>query len=178
MANQPDMPTVVSSSYGFGGSGGGGSGSGMQMFNMMGQPSLDAAAGAWSDPETKKVTYSLQRSLLKHAEDKQFPSRLGQPEDFPMAASTTRIVEVYIADPNDNLPLESRLLYKGDKKLTDASDQELYFELSMKEMLDKHNEVRVKTLDKAQSAKFGRDMFLEAAKIRDLKMAVVTVAQF
>ena len=92
--------------------------------------------------------------------------------------SAARIIKVYIADPNDNLPLEKRVLYKGDEKLTDLTDQELFFEVPIAELLAKHNEERVKTTDKAQSAKFGRDIFLEPAKIRDLKMVVTTVATF
>lgn len=92
--------------------------------------------------------------------------------------STARIVKVFIADTNDNLPLESRVLYKGDEKLTDLTDQELFFEVPIKELLDTHNAVRAKTQDKKQTEKFGREIFLEPARIRDLKMVVVNVAQF
>lgn len=92
--------------------------------------------------------------------------------------STARIVKVFIADTNDNLPLESRVLYSGAEKLTDLTDQELFFEVPIKELLDAHNAVRLKTQDKKQTEKFGREIFLEVARIRDLKMVVVTVAQF
>lgn len=91
---------------------------------------------------------------------------------------TARIVKVVIADPNDNLPLEKRMLYSGPEKFTDCTDQELFFEVPIQELLAQHNEVRTKTVDKKQAEKFGRDIFLEAAKIRDLKMVVVTVATF
>lgn len=91
---------------------------------------------------------------------------------------TTRIVQVFVADTNDNLPLKNRVLYRGDQHLTDLTDQELFYEISINEILAKHNAERVKTVDKAQSSKFGRDIFLEPAKIRDLKMVVVTVATF
>lgn len=94
------------------------------------------------------------------------------------AMSVARIIKVFIADPNENLPLEKRVLYTGDEKLTDLTDQELFFEVPINEMLTKHNVDRVKTVDKTQAAKFGRDIFLEPAKIRDLKMVVVTVATF
>lgn len=92
--------------------------------------------------------------------------------------SAARIVKVFIADPNNNIPLDKRVLYTGDEKLTDLTDQELFFEMPIAELLGKHNAERVKTVDKEQSAKFGRDIFLEPAKIRDLKMVVVTVATF
>lgn len=92
--------------------------------------------------------------------------------------SAARIVKVFIADPNENLPLDKRVLYSGDERLTDLTDQELFFDVPIADLLAKHNEVRKATVDKAQAEKFGRDIFLEPARIRDLKMVVVTVAQF
>lgn len=92
--------------------------------------------------------------------------------------STARIVKVFIADSNDNLPLDKRVLYSGEEKLTDLTDQELFFEVPIADILAKHNEVRKTTVDKKQAEKFGRDIFLEPARIRDLKMVVVNVAQF
>lgn len=86
-----------------------------------------------------------------------------------------RLVQVFIADPNENVPLEDSLLYSGDQKLTDATDQELFFEIDIKSLLDKHNEKRVKMIDKKVKE---RTEHLEPAKIRDLKMVVVTVAGF
>jgi len=96
----------------------------------------------------------------------------------PSPVSTARIVKVFIADSNDNLPLDKRVLYSGEEKLTDLTDQELFFEVPIADILAKHNEVRAKTVDKKQAEKFGRDIYLEPARIRDLKMVVVNVAQF
>lgn len=98
-------------------------------------------------------------------------------KEIPMA-STARIVKVFIADPSEDLKLSERVLYTGEEKLTDLTDQELFFEVPIQELLSKHNLSRAKTLDKKQAEKFGRDIFLEPARIRDLKMVVVTVAQF
>lgn len=89
-----------------------------------------------------------------------------------------RIVKVFIADPNENVALDKRVLYSGDEKLTDLTDQELFFDVPLSDLLATHNEMRKTVVDKAQAEKFGRDIFLEAARIRDLKMVVVTVAQF
>lgn len=100
-----------------------------------------------------------------------------QPKELHIV-STARIVKVFIADSNDNLPLDKRVLWSGDEQLTDLTDQELFFEVPIAEILAKHNAVRAKTVDKKQAEKFGRDIFLDAARIRDLKMVVVTVAQF
>lgn len=90
---------------------------------------------------------------------------------FPM--SIRRVVQVFIADPNDNISLDDCLLFKSEEKLTDATDQELFFELDIKGLLEKHNEKRVKTIDKKVK---DRTEYLEPAKVRDLKMVVVTVA--
>jgi hypothetical protein len=94
-----------------------------------------------------------------------------QQEKKPM--TTRRVVQVFVADPNDNIPLDDCLLFKGEEKLTDATDQELFFELDIKDLLEKHNEKRIKVIDKKVK---DRTEYLEPAKVRDLKMVVVTVA--
>lgn len=92
-----------------------------------------------------------------------------------MANSARRLVQVFIADPDENVPMADCLLFKGDQKLTDLTDQELFFEIDIKSILDKHNEKRVKLVNKKVKE---RTENLEPAKIRDLKMVVVNVAQF
>lgn len=92
-----------------------------------------------------------------------------------IAMSARRLVQVFIADPNENVPLTSSVLYSGEQKLTDSTDQELFFELDIKKLLDDHNEKRIKVIDKKIKE---RTEYLEPAKIRDLKMVVVTVATF
>lgn len=94
-------------------------------------------------------------------------------ESVPMVAR--RIVKVFVSDPNEAVPLENSLLYQGVEKLTDATDQELFFELDIKAMLDTHNEIRTKIVDKKIK---DRTEYLEPIKIRELRMVVVTVAQF
>jgi len=88
---------------------------------------------------------------------------------------TRRLVQVFIADPHDSLPLEQSLLYSGEQKFTDATDQELFFEIDIKSILAEHNEKRSKIVNKSVK---DRTEHLEPAKIRDLKMVVVTVATF
>lgn len=95
-----------------------------------------------------------------------------------MSTSTRRIVQVFIADANENIPLEKSLLYQDEKPfLTDLTDQELFFEIDIKSILDKHNEYRITVKDKDESTKDNPE-YLEKAKIRDLKMTVVNVASF
>lgn len=91
---------------------------------------------------------------------------------------TTRIVKVFIVDTNENIPLEKRVIYSSDEKLTDLTDQELFFEANPAAMLAQHNELRAKTIDKKASERANKDVFLEPARIRDLKMVVVDVAAF
>jgi hypothetical protein len=102
--------------------------------------------------------------------------QLPTPDPVPFMAK--RIVRVYLADTDENVPLDKSLLYKSDEKLTDLNDQELYFEIPVKELLDKHNAVRVGIVDKKATQKIGKEVFLEPVKIRDLKMTVVNIATF
>jgi hypothetical protein len=90
-------------------------------------------------------------------------------------ATKLRIVKVIIADVDENIPLDKRVLYSGEEKITDATDQELFFEIDIKNILDKHNEYRVTLKDKSVKERVEN---LEPVKIRDLRMVVVNVATF
>lgn len=92
-----------------------------------------------------------------------------------MANPSRRLVKVIIVDPNENIPLDQCILFSGEEKLTDLNDQELFFELDIKDLLTKHNEKRTKVIDKKVKE---RTEYLEPAKIRDLKMVVVKIAEF
>ena len=91
---------------------------------------------------------------------------------------TRRLVKVIIVDPNENVPLEDAVLYMGNEQLTDLTDEEIFYDLSIKEMITKHNETRTSILDKEASKSRDKDVFLEKIRIRDLKMVVLTIAQF
>jgi len=94
-------------------------------------------------------------------------------KEKPMSAR--RLVQVFIVDPDDNVPLNDSLIHRGEQKLTDLTDQELFFEIDIKTLLSAHNEVRVKLVNKKVKE---RTEYLEPARIRDLKMVVVNVASF
>jgi hypothetical protein len=70
------------------------------------------------------------------------------------------------------------VLHNGDEQLTDLNDQELFFELPIKELLETHNAHRVTTLNKTATAKAGKDVFLEPIRVRDLRMNVTVIASF
>lgn len=94
------------------------------------------------------------------------------------AKVSLRLVKVIIADTCEDLPLSQRILFSGPEQATDLTDQELFFELDIKELLANQNAVRAKTLNKKASEKAGKDIFLDPVRVRDLKMVVVNVAVF
>lgn len=98
-------------------------------------------------------------------------------KEFPMPiVSPRRLVQVFVADTNDQVPLKDSVLYSGAQQLTDLTDQELFYELNIKEMLVEHNKKRAQIRDKHN--KHEENVPLEPARVRDLKMVVVTIAQF
>lgn len=96
-------------------------------------------------------------------------------KESAMPDNVRRIVQVFIVDPDPNVPVGSCLLYEGKLHLTELTDQELYFEIDIKTMLDAHNGRRVQLRDKRVK---DREQMLEPARIRDLRMQIVTVATF
>lgn len=86
-----------------------------------------------------------------------------------------RLVRVFLVDPNESVPLDASMLYKSDEKLTDLTDQELFFEIPVQELLTKHNALRVTLVDKAGTKRSNKDVMLEPAKIRDLTMTVLVL---
>lgn len=95
-----------------------------------------------------------------------------------MAQEKRRIIKVFVVDTDNALPLDKAMLYEGEQKFTDLTDQELFFEINIQPLLQKHNDVRAKVLDKKASEKSGKDIYLEPIRIRDLKMVVATMAEF
>ena len=86
-----------------------------------------------------------------------------------------RLVRVMIVDPNENVPLDKCVLHMGVEKITDATDQELFFELDIKNILDTYNVDRTTFVDKTIK---DRTAYLEPAKVRDLRMMVIAGATF
>lgn len=128
-----------------------------------------------SRTEARRIQSPFEKTLVEVYDQSPTTAHITFPEKI---MSTIRIVKVFIADPNENLPLDKRLMYSGSEQLTDLTDQELFFEVPIAELLKAHNTMRLTTVDKKQTEKFGRDVFLEPVRIRDLKMVVVAVAAF
>ena len=117
--------------------------------------------------------------------DRSYESYITPKGEAPVAdakpAPTTvelRIVKIVIADVDKNLPVGKRIIHNGVEQVTDLTDDELFFEVPIVDLLKTHNELRAKTLNKTDTAKAGKDVFLEPIRVRDLRMVVVDIADF
>ena len=118
----------------------------------------------------------LMASFQQHQEIEAAKSaRIPQPQEPTTMARTLRLVQVFIADTNEHVPVADALLHKGEPKFTDSTDQELFYELDIKGMLDAHNAKRTKMVNKSVK---DRTEHLEPARVRDLKMIVTEIAKF
>lgn len=133
------------------------------------------------------VEHGMRRSILRaHAmpdrldflQAQELDQDLNEERNLIMPQNQRRIVQVFIADPNENVPLDQAVIYKGEQKLTDSTDQELFFEINLAPLLAAHNEKRFKLIDKEASKHAGKDIYLEPARIRDLRMVVTDIAKF
>lgn len=147
----------------------------------------ESIGASWGDTSTAveqafvPPTRSVRRVMAQRLEEQERVNQLNelveQLKEQTMATQR-RIVQVFIADPDEKVPLEEMVLYKGEQKATDLTDQELFFEVPINDLLKAHNEKRVKTVDKEATKATGKETFLEPIRIRNLKMVVVDIATF
>ncbi len=139
---------------------------------MMAHAGTSAATDVirWDNMQAVAAHTPIQRRIEAAVAGQPMPPK---PKKEPIV--TRRLVQVFIADPDENVPLEKALLYSGPQKFTDATDQELFFEIDIKSILDNYNDERVKIVNKKVKE---RTEMLEPVKIRDLKMTVVNIATF
>ncbi|MHA1371333.1 MAG: hypothetical protein ACTSRA_16645 [Promethearchaeota archaeon] len=164
--NTTDMPVICSITYG-------------SSTHDLGIDPKGWSNVEWILPHSEDVSMSTDELMKKYNE--QFKGgrfQMQETEEEKMAEGKKRFVRVFIVDPDENVPVEDSLLYSSDEMMTDLNDMELYYEIDMKTILEEHNEKRVKMKDKEASNKFGKDIFLEPVKIRDLTMTVVNIAIF
>ena len=130
-------------------------------------------AGLGAQMPARRITAAMlpARSQANALYDEAFAKQ----ENIMVAVPARRLVQVFIADPDENVPLKSALIYSGEQKFTDATDQELFYEIDIKTILEKHNAERVQFVNKKVKE---RTEYLEPVKIRDLKMVVVSIATF
>lgn len=170
--SQQEMPTITSSSY-----------VNMPFSSVSDSPewledlnNAGAMASAAGEKLRKKLKPKKRGGPIRTCNVSEL-SELDIEEEIEKMAQK-RYVQVFVADPDKNVPVEDSLLVSTEPKMTDLDNQELFYELDIKVLLDKHNEKRKTIVDKTASNKFGKEIYLEPIRIRDLKMSVVEIAVF
>jgi hypothetical protein len=87
--------------------------------------------------------------------------------------SRHRIMEFYLIDLNESIPIEKSIIYHGERRVTDKTDEEIWIEIGVDEILKKYNEYRVTVVNKHLSENSGRDVYLEPIEFRDVIRRVV-----
>lgn len=144
---------------------------------MVGRDDMGGAAGVanFTGVAARRV-HMLAPTIAGSQAHAQLQQQLQPQQEFHnMAIIPHRLVQVFIADTNEHVPLDDCLLYRGEQQMTDLTDQELFYELPIKDLLDAHNAKRITMVDKSVKE---RVQHLKPARIRDLKMVVVNIAQF
>lgn len=136
---------------------------------------MNANQGQFLNQHQQAVLGQYQQSAQQLGLLTAGPNSPPQPSRKIMADMKRRIVQVFIVDPDEGVPLVDSVLYSGEQKLTDLTDQELFFEVDIKSLLDAHNTKRAALFKKDVK---DRKEPLDPARIRDLKMIVVNVATF
>jgi hypothetical protein len=134
-------------------------------------------------PQNRRVP-PINVNDIVHEWDKAFdqsPAPFIPPQNQGVQTVGRRLVQVFIIDPDERMPLDESILHQSnDPFLTDLTDQEIFYGLHIAEMLSGHNERRAETLDKKATNQnhHGENVYLEPIRVRDLRMVVVTMANF
>ena len=146
---------------------------------------LNELTSTMKDYSTGITPYNQQDHMAVNMSLEQFlrsgntaSSIIEQPKKEKKKMAERRVVKVFIVDNNKNIPLDKAIVYQGAEKFTDATNEELFFEIPIREILEQHNDLRIKTIDKKSTRDAGKDIYLEPIRIRDLKMVVTTIAEF
>jgi len=82
-----------------------------------------------------------------------------------------RIVNIYVVDTDDKVPVDERLIEQRLGTFTDETDDALKMTLNLSEVLDSHNEYRATLKD-------DDDKPLKPIRISDLVVRIEPVATF
>lgn len=104
-----------------------------------------------------------------------FSAAATEKEDYTM-----RIVRIFLVDPDKRIEdLDKRVLYQSDEITTDATDQDLFFDIDVKAILDKHNKYREKvTYEVTNKGDTTEKTGLKPVRVSQLTMSVITIAEF
>lgn len=166
--NLGDMPTMNTLNYAH---------STYQGVAGRGLQAASAVARTWSGDETrdhwaKKVEVHQQLSALAQTLTEEKGQKVA-------TKPTRRLIRLLVVDPHPSVPLDQCVLYQSDEKMTDLSDQDLFYEIASELMpkLKAHNEKRV-TWNERAKADNEKAVKLEPARISDLTMTTVVIASF
>lgn len=151
---------------------------GQQAYAGAGGSSVSVAASPallWQQNNFGALRPGLAFDKAAFQQDDDASGEAPQEEGEDMAKTQRRLVQVFIVDPDENVPLGDAIIYRGDQVFTDLTDQELFFDIDIKGALADHNIKRKTIIDKAVT---DRTAYLEPARIRDLKMTVTVIATF
>ena len=164
----PETPTIMASSYG---------GTAESAMNLM---STTTSADTWTTTDNLNNLNLVYNAGGFKLDGLRSPRRQivvpGPWDDEENEDMARRFVQVFIIDSDESVPLADAVLYQGEPFLTESTNEELFFEIDIKERLDAHNKKRVTLYKKGKSHK--PENKLEAARIRDLAMVVVDIATF
>lgn len=92
-------------------------------------------------------------------------------------ANSERVVQIYVADLDQNLPLDKRLIWQSEPIFTDLTDNDLWFDMAVviTEKLGEHNKYRLTVRNKSIK---DREQMLEEIRPRDLSVNFTNLAQF
>lgn len=169
-----ELPTLTSSSYmstAYNGFGDAVAGAAAPQQMVIGSVVPAVMSGeAW----LRNMEWRDNQDVIFQHQQQAFPRKFPIQQKEP--SMTRRMVQIFIVDPNESVPLVDSLVYSSSEPfLTDLTDQELFYDLDIKQLLAAHNEKRKNITNKAITEK---SVCLEPARIRDLKMNITTVAQF
>lgn len=90
-----------------------------------------------------------------------------------------RVVQVFVADPDERLKAVEAEVFRSDAFFTDLDDSQLIATLPIVEAIEAHNEKRGTIEDRAVSRQFEKTVYLEDdLEIDDFSITVVTLAEF
>lgn len=93
--------------------------------------------------------------------------------------ASLRIVRVFLVDPDERLDVSKRVLHASEEKTTDETDEELFYQLSVPALLTDHNKLRAEQeWEEDTDDGVKKHKGLKEARIRDLEMRVVVIAEF
>lgn len=165
MAGHDDMPAMTASVYG-------------TTSHSLGTGWPAVGDDTWVNTAADERTRRLQHMLVARPNIPPMTIPILTQEQQTMATKDKlRIVRVFLVDPDERVPLDQRILYKSGEITTEATDQELYFDIQVAELLRSHNKLRAGILYKEPGSKEAAEP-LKEIRIRDLVMSVTTIAEF